>query len=184
MEVLIQIPHCKVKCRFSTVEGEDDLKPCSSRETNIVATFTFLLFSCGHVWLFATLWPHHIRFLCPPLSPRVYSNPCLLSRWCYLTISSSAFSFSFCLQPFSALGSFPMNHSSHQVAKALELSNSLSSEYSELISFGIHWFDPLVGQGTPKSLLQHHNSKTSILQHAAFLVQLSHLYMTPGKNSS
>ena len=40
-----------------------------------------------------SLRPHglqHTRLLCPPLSPRVCSNSCLLSRWCYLTISSSA----------------------------------------------------------------------------------------------
>ena len=51
----------------------------------------------------------------------------------------------------------------------------------ELISFRIDWFD-LAVQGTLKSLLQHHSSKASILMHSAlFMVQLSHLYMTPGK---
>ena len=50
----------------------------------------------------------------------------------------------------------------------------------ELISFRIDWFD-LAVQGTLKSLLQHHSSKASILMHSAlFMVQLSHLYMTPG----
>ena len=44
------------------------------------------------------------------------------------------------------------------------------------------WFDLLAIQGTLKSLLQHHSSKASIIQHPAFLiVQLSHLYMTTGK---
>ena len=57
-----------------------------------------------------------------------------------------------------------------------------SSEYSGLISFGMDWLDLLVGQGTLKSLLQHHSSKASILQRSAFLiVQLSHPYMTTGK---
>ena len=52
---------------------------------------------------------------------------------------------------------------------------SLSSEYSGLSSSRIDWFDLLAVQGTPKSLLQHHNSKVSILQRSAFLmVQLSH----------
>ena len=47
------------------------------------------------------------------------------------------------------------------------------------------WFDLLAVLGTLKSLLQHHSSKTSILQHSAFLmVQLLHPYMTPGKNHS
>ena len=44
------------------------------------------------------------------------------------------------------------------------------------------WSDLLAVQGTPKSLLQHHSSKASILQHSAFFtVQLSHPYMTTGK---
>ena len=61
---------------------------------------------------------------------------------------------------------------------------SPSSEYSGLISFGIDWFDLLAVQGTLKSLPQHHSSKASILQCSAFffIVQLSHPYMTTGKN--
>ena len=58
---------------------------------------------------------------------------------------------------------------------------SPSNEYTGLISF-IDWFDLLAVQGTLKSLLQHHSSKASILQHSAFfMVQLSHPYMTTGK---
>ena len=60
---------------------------------------------------------------------------------------------------------------------------SPSNEYSGLISFRMDWFDLLAVQGTLKSLLQHHASKASILQHSAlFIVQLSHPYMTTGKN--
>ena len=56
------------------------------------------------------------------------------------------------------------------------------NEYSRFISFRIDWFDLLAVQRTLKSLLQHHNSKASILWHSAFfMVQLSHLYMTTGK---
>ena len=59
---------------------------------------------------------------------------------------------------------------------------SPSSEYSGLTSFTIDWFDLLAVQGTLKNLLQHHNSKASILWCAAFfMVQLSHVYMTTGK---
>ena len=51
-----------------------------------------------------------------------------------------------------------------------------------LISFRMDWLDLLAVQGTLKSLLQHHSSKASILQHSAFFtVQLSHPYMTTGK---
>ena len=59
---------------------------------------------------------------------------------------------------------------------------SPSNEYSGLISFRIEWLDLLAVQGTLKSLLQHHSSKASILQHSAFfIVQISHSYMTTGK---
>ena len=59
---------------------------------------------------------------------------------------------------------------------------SSSNEYSGLISFRIDWFDLFEVQGTLKSLLHHHNSKASVLQHSAFFtVQLSHPYMTTGK---
>ena len=60
---------------------------------------------------------------------------------------------------------------------------SLSNEYSGLISFNIDWLDLHVVQGTLKSLLQHHISEASILQHLAFfMVQLSHPYTGTGKN--
>ena len=59
---------------------------------------------------------------------------------------------------------------------------SPSNEYSVLISFRTDWFDLLAVQGTLKSLLQHHNSKASILWLSAFFMdQLSHLYMTTGE---
>ena len=62
---------------------------------------------------------------------------------------------------------------------------NLSNEYSGLISFRIDWLDLRAVQGTLKSLLQHHSSKASILQHSAFfVVQLSHSYTTPGENHS
>ena len=61
---------------------------------------------------------------------------------------------------------------------SFSFSISLSNEYSGLISFRIDCFDLLAVQGTLKSLLQHHSSKASVLQHSAFfMVQLSHPYM-------
>ena len=63
-----------------------------------------------------------------------------------------------------------------------QLQLSPSNEYSGLISFRMDWFDFLAVQGTLKSLLQHHSSKTSILWLSAlFIVQLSHPYTTTGK---
>ena len=65
---------------------------------------------------------------------------------------------------------------------SFSFSISPSNEYPGLISFGMDWLDLLVIQGTLKSLLQHHSSKASILQHSAFFtVQLSHPYTTTGK---
>ena len=65
---------------------------------------------------------------------------------------------------------------------SFSFSFSPSNEYSGLISFRMDWLDLLAVQGTLKSLLQHHISKASILQHSAFfIVQLSHPYMTTGK---
>ena len=59
---------------------------------------------------------------------------------------------------------------------------SPSNEHPGLISFRMDWLDLLAAQGTLKSLLQHHSSKTSILWHSAFfIIQLSHPYMTTGK---
>ena len=59
---------------------------------------------------------------------------------------------------------------------------SPSNEYSGQISFRIDWFDLLAVQGTFESLLQHHNSKASVLWCSAFfMLQLSHPYMTTGK---
>ena len=74
--------------------------------------------------------------------------------------------------------------SSHQVAKVLDFSFSISpsNEYLGLISFRMDWFYLLAVQGTLKSLLRHHSSKASALWHSAFfIVQLSHPYMTTGK---
>ena len=65
---------------------------------------------------------------------------------------------------------------------SFSFSISPSDEYSGSISFRIDWFDSLAGRGTLKCLLQHHNSKASILQCLAFfMVQLAQPYKTTGK---
>ena len=65
---------------------------------------------------------------------------------------------------------------------SFSLSISPSNEYPGLISFRVDWLDLLAVKGTLKSLLQHHSSKGSLLQHSAlFIVQLSNPYMTTGK---
>ena len=66
---------------------------------------------------------------------------------------------------------------------SFSFSISPSNEYSGLISIMMDWLDLLAVQGMLKSLFQHYSSKASILRHSAFfIVQLSHQYMTTGKN--
>ena len=65
---------------------------------------------------------------------------------------------------------------------SFSFSISPPNEYPGLISLRMDWLDLFAVQGTLKSLLQHHSSKASVLQHSAFfVVQLSHPYMTTGK---
>ena len=65
---------------------------------------------------------------------------------------------------------------------SFSFSISPSNKYSGLTSFRIDWLDLLAVQGTLKSLLQHHSSKSSVLQGSVFfIVQLSHPYMSTGK---
>ena len=69
--------------------------------------------------------------------------------------------------------------------RSFSFSISPSNEFSRLISFRMDWLDLLAIPGTLKSLLQHHSSKASILQHSAFfMAQLSHPYITTGKTTA
>ena len=102
--------------------------------------------------------PYNHLFLCHPLLllPSIFSSIRVFSVESVLCIRCPKYwSFSFSISP--------------------------SNEYSGLISFRMDWLDLLAVQGTLKSPLQHHSSKASILQHSAFMVQLSHPYMTTGK---
>ena len=125
----------------------------------------------------------HTRPPCPSPTPRACSNSCPSSRWCHPTISSSVIPFSSCLQSFQESGSFPMSQlfaRGGQIIGASTLAWVLPM-YSPLeFPLGLTGF--LAAQGTLNSLLQHHSSKASILQHSAlFMVQLSQPYMTTGK---
>ena len=125
----------------------------------------------------------HTRLPCPSLSLWFCSNSCRLSGWFYLMILSTANPFSFCPQSFLASGSFQWVSSLHQVANwSFTFSINPSNEYPGFIFF---MFDLLTVQGTLKSFLQHHNSKTSILPGSGFfMVQLSYQYMTTGKTTA
>ena len=133
-----------------------------------------------------SLRPHGLwntRLPSPSTSPRVCSDSCPFNQRCYLTISSSAVPFSFCLPSFPASGSFPMSQLFASGAQNIcSFSIRPSNDYLRLASFRIDWFDLIAAQGTLKSLLQHHNFKTSILWCLTFFMdQLSYLYVTTGK---
>ena len=138
--------------------------------------------SLSHVWLFATPWTaahqasiansqslftlmsiewvmpsNHLILCCPLLLPSIFPSIGIFSDELVLRIRWPKYwSFSFSI--------------------------ITSNVYSGLISFRMDWLNLLAVQGTLQSLLQHHSSKASILQHSAFfIVQLSHPYMSTGK---
>ena len=142
-----------------------------------------------------SLRPHglqHDRPPCPSPTPGVYSNSCPLSWWCHPTISSVVPFF--CFQSFPASGSFPMSQFFTSGGQSIGISASTS-----VLPMNIqNWF-PLGWTGWislpskelstefnfNSQLLQHHSSKTSILWCSVFfIVQLSHPYVTTGKNHS
>ena len=125
----------------------------------------------------------HTKLPCPSLSLGVCFNSCpsaMLSNHrilcCPLLLLPSIFP---SIRIFSNKSSLRIRWPKYW---SFSFSISPSNEYSGLISFRIEWFDLLWVQGTLKSLLHHHNSKASVLQHSFFfMVQLSHLYTTTGK---
>ena len=147
-----------------------------------------IILACVSVQLLSRVllffWPHglqHGGLSCLSSTPRACSNSCPSSQWC--------------IQPSHALSSpspppsiFPsirvFSNESVLCIRwpkywSFSFSISPSNEYSGLISFRMDWLDLLAVQWTLKSLLQHHNSKASILQHSAFfIVQLSHPHLT------
>ena len=149
----------------------------------LLREFSSVQFS--HSGMSDSLQPHglqHTRLPCPSPTPGACSDSCPLSQWCHPTTSSSLVPFSSSLQFFPASGSFPVSWLFSSGSQSIGASASAS-----VLPLNVQdWFPlGLTGlrvQGTLKSLLQHHSSKASILQHSAFLmVQLSHPYMTTGK---
>ena len=139
----------------------------------------------------SSLWPHELqrsRLPCLSPSPGACSNSCLLSWWCHPTILSSVpFPPAFNLSQHQGLFQWAARHIRWPKYWSFSFSISISpsNEYSWFISIRIDWFDLLAVQGTLKSLLQHHSSKTSALRCSAFFVlQLSHPSMTTGKNKA
>ena len=132
-----------------------------------------------------SLWPHelqHLRLPCPSLGPGTCSDSCPSNQWCHPTS-----------HPLCSLLLLPSIFPSIRILsngsvlrikwpKYWSFSISPSNDYSGPTSFQIDWFVLLAVQGTLKNLLQYHSSKASILKCSTFfMVQLSHLYVTPGK---
>ena len=129
--------------------------------------------------------PQHSRPPCPSWSlPKHVSTESVMPSN-HLILCPS---FSSCPQTFPASGSSQMSQlftSRGQKYWSFSFIISPSNEHPGLIFFRMDWLDLLAVQGTLKSLLQHHSSKASILQHSAvFTVQHSHPYMTTGKNKA
>ena len=125
----------------------------------------------------------HGRLPYPSLSPGVCSNSCPLSWWYCLTISSSATSFSFCLQSSPASVSFPMSQLFVSGGQSVTSASSVLpiNIQVDFLQDWLVWssFSPRDSQ---ESSSAHHNSKAAILQCSAFfMVQFSHPYMTTGK---
>ena len=119
--------------------------------------------SLSHVQLFVTHRLQHIRLLCPPLSPRVCSDSCLFSHWCYLTISSSAAPFFFCPQSFPASGSVPMMWlftSGGQSIGASVLASVLPMNIQDWFPLALSGFIPLKSKGLSRVF-----SNTTVLKH-------------------
>ena len=134
--------------------------------------------------MFNSLWPHrlqHARLPRPSLSPGVCSNSCPLSQWCHPTISPSVVPFSSHLQSIPASGSFPRSQFFTSGGQSIRASASvLPVNIQDWFSLGLTSLISLQSKGL-SSLLQHHSSKASILQHSAFFLQHSHPYLTTGK---
>ena len=131
-----------------------------------LTSFSSVQFSCS---VFSnSLRSHelqHVRLPCPTPTPGACSNSCPLSQWYHPTISSSVIPFS-CLKSFPASGSFPVTQlfeSGDQSTEASASSSVLTMITQDWFPLGFTDFDLLAVQATPKSLLQHHSLKASVL---------------------
>ena len=131
----------------------------------------------SYVRLFATPWTTACQASLSTPTPGDYPNPCPLSWWCHPIISSSVSPFSSCPQSFPASGFFPMSQVFTSGGHSIGVSASgsvLPMNTQDWFPLGWTGYISLQSKGLSKSLLQHHSSKASILQHSAFFrVQLS-----------
>ena len=149
---------CVRAYQFSSVHSLSHLRPHGLQHTSLPCPSPTLR-ACSNSCLLKSVMPSNHLILYRPLLllPSVFPSIRVFSNQLVLrTRWPKYWSFSFSISP--------------------------SKEHPGLISFRMNWLDLFVVQGTLKSLLQHHSSKTSILQCSAFFtVPLSHPYMTTGK---
>ena len=159
---------------------------CFPQSRNKILEFSSVQFSRSVVS--DSLWPHGSQHARPPWRPpNSWSSPKLMSIESVIPSSHLIL-----CRPLLFLPPIPPSirvfssestlHMSWPKYWSFSFSIIPSNEHPGLISFRMDWLDLLAIQGTLKSLLQHHSSKASMLQHSAFFtIQLSCPYMTTGK---
>ena len=139
-------------------------------------------FSCSVVS--NSLQPHEPQHTCPSPTPRVYPNPCPLSRWCHPSISPSVVPFSSCPQSLPASGSFPMSQLFASGGQSIGVSASAS-----VLPMNTQDWSPWGWTGWISLQFKGHSrvfSNTTVQKHQFFCAQLSlyfnsHPYMNTGK---
>ena len=177
--------------KTSNSKEQFNLHNCPSSMTEIIWSLSYLWkfnrvniqsVQFSHSVVSDSLRPHglqHARLPCPSPTPTVCSNSYPSN---HLTLSHPLLLLLSILPSIRVFSNESVLHIRWSKYWSFSFNISPSNEYSGLISFRMDWLDLLAVKGTLKSLLQHHSSKASILQHSAFfIVQLSHPYMTTRK---
>ena len=150
--------------------------------SNIVAKF-----SCSVVS--DSLQPHglqHVRLPCPSPTPGVYSDSCLSHWWCHPTISSSIVTFSSHRQSFPASGSYQMSQFFASGGQSIGVSASTSvlpKNIQDWFPLGLTGWISLLSKALSRAFSNTTGEKHQFFgAQLAFIVQLSHPYLTTGKN--
>ena len=156
----------KKNCKMATGEPIKCL-----REIERLLTAISSVQSLSSVRLFVTPWTAAARPPCPSPTPGVHPNPCPLSQWCHLTISSSVVPFSSCPQSFPASGSFQMSQLFATGSQSIGFSASASvlpMNTQDLSPFGWTAWICLQSKGLSRDF-----SNTTVQKHQFFGAQLS-----------
>ena len=157
----------------STLNAKPELTDNERQKKKNVYVYVYIssVRSLGCVWLFVTHGLQHARPPCPSPTPGVYTNSCLLSRWCHPTISSSVVPFSSCSQSFPASGSLQMSQFFASGGQSIGASASAS-----VLPMNIQDWFPLEWTGwisLQSKGLSRVFSSTTVHKHQFFSTQLS-----------